>query len=79
LRACLPYYAYYSSGRYRVVPDVTYLTVNIWNGKLDVCQALAANTPNPTLISFHGGGWIGGSKEGAELTFRPFCDWGGTL
>jgi acetyl esterase/lipase len=70
------YYSYYYSGRYRVVSDVTYLTVNSWDGKLDVYQARAAHTPNPTLIYFHGGGWIGGSKEGAELTFIPFLDWG---
>ena len=46
-----------------MVPDVTYL----WNGKLDVYQALAANTPNPTLISFHADPVLPARKSSASL------------
>ena len=61
---------------YRVVPNITYLTANNWDAKLDVYQSREATTPNPTLIYFHGGGWTGGSKEGSSLTFLPFLDMG---
>ena len=62
--------------RYRVVPNITYLTANNWEAKLDVYQARDAATPNPTLIYFHGGGWTAGSKEASSLTFLPFLDMG---
>ena len=61
---------------YRVAPNITYLTANNWDAKLDVYQARDATTPNPTVIYFHGGGWTGGSKEGSSLTFLPFLDMG---
>ena len=61
---------------YRIAPNITYLTANNWDAKLDVYQARDAATPNPTLIYFHGGGWTGGSKEGSSLTFLPFLDMG---
>ena len=61
---------------YRVVPNITYLTANNWDAKLDVYQARDAKGPNPTLIYFHGGGWVQGSKEAASLTFLPFLEMG---
>jgi acetyl esterase/lipase len=61
---------------YRVVPNITYLTANNWEAKLDVYQARDATTPNPTLVYFHGGGWVAGSKEGSSLTFLPFLSMG---
>ena len=61
---------------YRVVPNITYLTANNWDAKLDVYQSREATAPNPTLVYFHGGGWTGGSKEGSSLTFLPFLDMG---
>lgn len=61
---------------YRVVPNITYLTANNWDAKLDVYQSREATTPNPTLVYFHGGGWTGGSKEGSSLTYLPFLEMG---
>ena len=61
---------------YRVVSNITYLTANNWEAKLDVYQARDATTPNPTLIYFHGGGWVAGSKESSSLTFLPFLNMG---
>jgi acetyl esterase/lipase len=61
---------------YRVVPNITYLTANNWDAKLDVYQARNAPASNPTLIYFHGGGWVAGSKEQSSLTFLPFLDMG---
>ena len=63
-------------GSYRVVPNITYLTANNWEAKFDVYQARDATTPNPTLVYFHGGGWVAGSKEGSSLTFLPFLSMG---
>jgi acetyl esterase/lipase len=63
---------------YRVVPNITYLTANNWDAKLDVYQARDAKDPNPTLIYFHGGGWVQGSKEAASLHSFPSSRWAGT-
>jgi acetyl esterase/lipase len=68
--------ALHIAGSYRVVPNVTYLTANNWDAKLDVYQSRESATPNPTLIYYHGGGWTGGSKEGSSLTFLPFLEMG---
>jgi acetyl esterase/lipase len=64
------------SDDYRVVPNITYLTANNWEAKLDVYQARSATTPNQTLIYVHGGGWTGGTKEQSSLTFLPFLEMG---
>jgi acetyl esterase/lipase len=63
-------------GSYRVVPNITYLTANNWDAKLDVYQSREATGATPTLVYFHGGGWTGGSKEGSSLTFLPFLEMG---
>ena len=55
-------------GNYRVVPNITYLTANNWEAKLDVYQARGAPASSPTLIYFHGGGWTGG--------FLPYLEMG---
>ena len=68
--------AIHISDNYRIVPNITYLTANNWDAKLDVYQARGAATPNRTLIYVHGGGWTGGSKEGSGLTFLPFLELG---
>jgi acetyl esterase/lipase len=61
---------------YRIVPNITYLTANNYDAKLDVYQARSATTPNQTLIYVHGGGWTGGTKETSVLTFLPFLEMG---
>lgn len=61
---------------YRVVPNLTYLTANNWEAKLDVYQARNATTPNRTLVYLHGGGWTIGNKERSSLTFLPFLEMG---
>ena len=63
-------------GTYRVAPNITYLTANNFEVKLDVYQARDATTSNPTLVYFHGGGWVAGSKEASSLTFLPFLSMG---
>src|ERR1700730_297419 len=61
---------------YRIVPNITYLTANNWDAKLDVYQARGAAAPNQTLIYVHGGGWTSGTKEQSSLTFLPFLEMG---
>ena len=64
------------SNQYRVVPGVTYLTANNWEAKLDVYAARNPARPSPTLIYIHGGGWVGGSKEGSLLNLLPYLEMG---
>lgn len=64
------------SNRYRIVPNVTYLTANNWDAKLDVYVPREAAAPNPTLIYIHGGGWVGGSKETSWLQLLPYLEAG---
>lgn len=61
---------------YQITPNITYLTANNWEAKLDVYRRRDAASPNRTLIYIHGGGWTGGSKEQSALTFLPFLQMG---
>src|SRR5438876_1859390 len=61
---------------YRVVPNITYLTANNFDAKLDVYSRTDVTTPQPTLIWIHGGGWTGGNKEGATLSLLPYLEMG---
>ncbi len=62
--------------QYRIVPNVTYLTANNWEAKLDLYLPRGVSGANPTLIYIHGGGWTGGSKEGSVLTLLPYLEKG---
>jgi acetyl esterase/lipase len=61
---------------YRTTANVTYLTVDGNDLKLDVYQSSAATTPNKTLVWIHGGNWVGGSKEASLLSLLPFFQMG---
>src|SRR5213593_4455041 len=61
---------------YRVVPNITYLTANNFEAKLDVYSRSDVTTPQPTLIWIHGGGWTGGNKEGATFSLLPYLEMG---
>lgn len=60
----------------RVVPDVTYLTASNWEAKLDLYVAASRDTPRPTLIFIHGGGWVNGVKEGSVPSLLPYLAMG---
>jgi acetyl esterase/lipase len=64
------------SRQYQITPNITYLTANNWDAKLDVYRRREAPTPNRTLIYIHGGGWTGGAKETSALQFLPFLQMG---
>ncbi len=65
-----------SGARYWVQPDIVYGSGNNTLLKLDVWYQHDINTPQPTLVYMHGGGWIFGTKETSLLQFLPFLERG---
>jgi acetyl esterase/lipase len=61
---------------YRVVPNITYLTANNSDLKLDIYQALGQSAPQATALYIHGGGWTIGSKETRVLNLLPYLEMG---
>ena len=61
---------------YQITPNITYLTANNFEAKLDVYRRRNVSQPQPTLIYVHGGGWTGGTKEQSSLAFLPFLQMG---
>ena len=59
---------------YRVVPNVTYVTANNWEGTLDLYVRRDITDPVPVVIHIHGGGWVGGTKEGDVLALLPYLE-----
>jgi acetyl esterase/lipase len=59
----------------RTVPNIVYERANGWEGKLDV-YALRGQTPAPTVIFIHGGGWVQGTKESSVLSVLPYIAMG---
>ncbi len=64
------------STRYRVFPNITYLTADGYESKLDVMAPRVVEQPLPTLVYIHGGGWVGGTKEGSVLWTLPYLEMG---
>ena len=64
---------------YAIVPNITYRTVDGWEGKLDVLTPRGLKAPNPTLIYYHGGGWATGSKEERLPLVLPYMLMGWTI
>ena len=65
-----------SVGReFRTTPNVTYLTANGWDGKLDI-HVPRSEGPHPAFIYFHGGAHVFGSKESSFLTLLPYLEMG---
>jgi acetyl esterase/lipase len=62
--------------QYRIVSNITYLTANNWDAKIDLYLPREVSKPNPTLIYIHGGGWTGGSKETSVFTFMNYVEKG---
>src|SRR5262245_56301739 len=61
---------------YAVTPNVTYLTANNYEAKLDVYVPRGIAGAHPTVMFIHGGGWVGGSKEGSVLSLLPYFEMG---
>ena len=69
-------WAAHAQNQYQVLPNVTYLTANGFDAKLDVYRRRDVQTPQPTLVFFHGGGWIGGTKESSFMSVMPWLEMG---
>jgi acetyl esterase/lipase len=61
---------------YRIVPNITYVTANNYEAKLDVYSRSDTQTPQPTIIYIHGGGWTGGTKETQLFNLFPYLEMG---
>ena len=62
--------------RYRTLTNRTYLVADGVELKLDAIVPRVAESPVPTLVSIHGGGWIGGSKELSYLRVLTYLEAG---
>ena len=62
--------------QYVVSTDITYLTVDNYEAKLDVYKRKDVTSPQPTVIYIHGGGWIGGSKKSSMMFLTPWLEMG---
>ena len=62
--------------QYEVIPNITYLTANNCEGKLDLYLPANPKEKNPTLIWIHGGGWTRSSKEQEMLYIMPYLEMG---
>lgn len=61
---------------YDIQPNITYATANNSELKLDLYLPKDRSTPKPTLILFHGGGWVAGQKERNVLWLLPYLSMG---
>ena len=69
-------WAAHATNEYQVFPNVTYLVASNWEAKLDIYKRRDTTGPQPTLIFFHGGGWVQGSKEQSQLSLMPWLEMG---
>jgi len=68
-------WAVHAQNEYIVQANVTYLTASGYEAKLDVYRR-RTTTPQPTLVFYHGGGWIGGTKEASFMSIMPWLEMG---
>jgi acetyl esterase/lipase len=61
---------------YRIVPNITYQTSNNFEATLDVYSRSDTQTPQPTIIYIHGGGWTAGAKETQLFNLMPYLEMG---
>ncbi len=69
-------WATHAQNRYQITANITYLTATGYEAKLDVYRRRDATTPQPTMIFYHGGGWIGGTKEASFMSIMPWLEMG---
>jgi acetyl esterase/lipase len=58
------------------VPNITYITVNNYQAKLDVYRPVYSKAPVPVVLNIHGGGWVNGTKEDVALSALPYMEMG---
>jgi acetyl esterase/lipase len=66
----------YVAGDYDMHPNITYAIANNTELKLDLYLPRDRSVPHPTLILFHGGGWVAGQKERNVFWLLPYLSMG---
>ena len=66
----------YAGSDVDIFPNVTYAKANNIELKLDLYLPKNRTSPTPTLILFHGGGWVDGQKERNVLYLMPYLAMG---
>ncbi len=66
----------YASGDYRVFPDLPYAEASGTRLTLDLYEPKIRPSPLPTVVHFHGGGWVAGRKEADVLELLPYLSLG---
>jgi acetyl esterase/lipase len=69
-------WAAHALNTHQVAANVTYLTANNYESKMDIYWRRGATSPQPTVVYFHGGFWAAGSKEGAIFSLFPWLQMG---
>ena len=69
-------WTYNAVNGYRIVSNIVYSTANGYECKLDVYMRNNSGAPTPTLLFFHGGGWVAGTKEGTVMSLIPYFEMG---
>jgi len=69
-------WATHVQNQYQVLANVTYLVATGYESKLDVYRRRDTPALQPTLIFYHGGGWIGGTKEASFMSIMPWLEMG---
>lgn len=57
---------------YQIIPNITYGVASNVDLKLDLYLPRGERKAVPTLVYFHGGGWVEGRKENAALLLMPY-------
>ncbi len=66
----------FASGEYDIFPNIVYATANATDLKLDLYLPRNHAAPLPTLMLFHGGGWVAGMKERNVMQLLPYLSMG---
>ena len=69
-------WATHAANAYQMFPNITYLTANNYENKLDIYKRRDATGLQPTLTWIHGGGRVGGTKEAATMSLMPWFEMG---
>jgi acetyl esterase/lipase len=62
--------------RYQANIDVTYISQGGAELAMDIYARRDVTTPQPTLVFFHGGFWVAGSKDAQTLAILPWLEMG---
>jgi len=69
----------FASVDYDAIPNLTYGVANNTELKLDAYVPRNVTGPQPTLVLFHGGGWVDGAKERNFFYLLPYLSMGWTV